>query len=161
MLVSCLKVFTAIVNNRLIIFEYLIYKIQGSVMMNNIIVFVVDRNPIHNGLIKYHLNISKYNFVYTFPNGQECLYRLQKGLIPEFIITDYDIGNYTGFDFLGKVKDRYPDVSVVYFSSFADPVLAMKLLEAGASDFIVKTSKLETGITELLKNLKFIHKEVR
>ena len=80
-------------------------------------------------------------------------------MVPDIIITDYDIGNYTGFDFLRKVKDSCPEASVIYFSSSADPVLAMKLLESGASDFIVKTSKLETGISELLKNLRYILKE--
>ncbi len=122
-------------------------------------IFIVDRNPIHNSLIKYHLNINKFAQVYTFPNGQECLYRLEKNTIPEFIITDYDIGNYTGFDFLRKIRDHYPEVKVVYLSSIADPVLAMKLLEAGAADFIVKTSKLETGISELIKNLRYMLKE--
>jgi len=87
------------------------------------------------------------------------LYRLEKNTIPEVIVTDYDIGNYTGFDFLGKLRDLFPEVRVIYFSSLADPVLAMKLLEAGASDFIVKTSKLEVGISELLKNLRFMLKE--
>lgn len=122
-------------------------------------IFIVDRNPIHNSLIKYHLNINKFAQVYTFPNGQECLYRLEKNTIPGFIITDYDIGNYTGFDFLRKVRDNFPEVKVVYLSSMADSVLAMKLLEAGASDFIVKTSKLETGISELIKNLRYMLKE--
>ena len=123
-------------------------------------IFIVDRNPIHNSLIKYHLNINKLSQIQTFPNGQECLYRLQKNTVPDIIITDYDIGNYTGFDFLRKITDMFPEVRVVYFSSLADPVLAMKLLESGASDFIVKTSKLENGISELLKNLKYILKEV-
>jgi two-component system response regulator HydG len=122
-------------------------------------IFIVDRNPIHNSLIKYHLNINKLSQIQTFPNGQECLYRLQKNTVPDIIITDYDIGNYTGFDFLRKITDMFPEVRVVYFSSLADPVLAMKLLESGASDFIVKTSKLENGISELLKNLKYILKE--
>jgi CheY-like chemotaxis protein len=124
-------------------------------------IFLVDRNPVHNSLIKYHLNISKFSRVQTFPNGEECLYRLQKNLLPDFIITDYDIGNYTGLDFLRRIKDQFPGISVIYFSSIADPVLAMKLYEAGASDYIVKTSKLEVGISELLKNLKYIYKEVR
>ncbi|MEI8006978.1 MAG: response regulator [Bacteroidota bacterium] len=123
-------------------------------------IFIVDRNPIHNSLIKYHLDINKIGQVSTFPNGQECLYRLEKNTVPDVIITDYDIGNYTGFDFLRKIIDTYPEVRVVYFSSLADPVLAMKLLDAGASDFLVKTSKLENGISELLKNLKYILKEV-
>ena len=110
-------------------------------------IFIVDRNPIHNSLIKYHLNINKLSQIQTFPNGQECLYRLQKNTVPDIIITDYDIGNYTGFDFLRKITDMFPEVRVVYFSSLADPVLAMK------------TSKLENGISELLKNLKYILKE--
>lgn len=122
-------------------------------------IFIVDRNPIHNSLIKYHLNINKFQQVQNFPNGQECLYRLEKHNIPDIIVTDYDIGNYTGFDFLRRVKETFPEINVIYFSSLADPVLAMKLLEAGASDFIVKTSKLEAGISELLKNLRFILKE--
>ena len=98
-------------------------------------IFIVDRNPIHNSLIKYHLNINKLNNVQTFPNGLECLYRLEKNTIPDFIITDYDIGNYTGLDFLKKVRDQFPEVRVVYFSSLADPVLAIKLLDEGAFDF--------------------------
>jgi two-component system response regulator EvgA len=122
-------------------------------------IFIVDRNPIHNSLIKYHLNINKLSQVQNFPNGQECLFRLQKNTVPDIIITDYDIGNYTGFDFLRKVNDSFPEVRVIYFSSIADPVLAMKLLESGAADFIVKTSKLENGISELLKNLKYLLKE--
>ena len=122
-------------------------------------IFIVDKNLIHNSLIKYHLNINKLNNVQTFPNGLECLYRLGKNTIPDFIITDYDIGNYTGLDFLKKVRDQFPEVRVIYFSSMADPVLAIKLLDEGAFDFIVKTSKLETGMTELLKNLRYILKE--
>ena len=56
-------------------------------------IFIVDRNPIHNSLIKYHLNINKLSQVQNFPNGQECLFRLQRGTVPDIIITDYDIGN--------------------------------------------------------------------
>lgn len=122
-------------------------------------IFIIDRNPIHNSLIKYHLNINKLDLVQTFPNGKECLYRLEKNTIPDFIITDYDIGNYTGLDFLRRVKDQFPGIRVIYFSSMADSILALKLLDEGAFDFIVKTSKLEMGITELLKNLRFILKE--
>jgi two-component system, NtrC family, response regulator AtoC len=128
--------------------------------MQTSLIFIVDRNPIHNSLIKYHLNINKIGQVNTFPNGQECLYRLEKNTLPDVIITDYDIGNYTGIDFLKKITERYPDIRVIYFSSSADPVLAMKLLEAGASDFLVKSSKLEAGITELIKNLRYILREV-
>ncbi|MEI7982513.1 MAG: response regulator [Bacteroidota bacterium] len=123
------------------------------------ILFVVDKSSIHRSLIKYHLNINRFTNVHVFQSGEECLYRLQKNLIPDFIITDFDLGDYSGFDFLKKIKKIAPTVNVIFFTTSDDPILAVRLLEAGASDYLVKTSKLDFGIAELIKNIKFIVKE--
>jgi len=123
------------------------------------LVFVVDTNPIHNSLIKYHLNVNKFFNVYTFPSGDECLYKLNKQAIPDFIITDYDTGDISGFDFMRKIFAISSKIQLIFFSSYDDPILAIRLLEAGAKDYIVKTNRLEIGITELIKNVKFLVKE--
>ncbi len=120
------------------------------------VIFVIDKNPIHNSLIKYHLNINRIYNVHTFHSGAECLYRFQRGTLPDFIVMDYDISDYTGFDFLKVVEQLPVQPRVIFFSSYDDPILAVRLLDAGASDFIVKTSRLDYGITELIKNLKFM-----
>jgi CheY-like chemotaxis protein len=134
-------------------------KCSRQAIMRTTKIFIVDKNPIHHSLIRYHLNVNRFPSIQTFPNGEECLHRIEKHSPPDFIITDYDVGNYTGFDFLRKIRETNPDIQVIYFSSHTDPVLALKLLEAGASDFIVKPSKLETGISELIKNLKYVLRE--
>jgi DNA-binding response OmpR family regulator len=123
------------------------------------IVFVVDKNPIHRSLIKYHLNVNKFSNVHTFQTGDECLYRLQKNLIPDFLITDYIPGDHIGFEFLRSVKKFSSSIQIIFFSSFDDPILAVRLLDAGASDYVVKTSKLDFGLTELIKNVKYLSKE--
>jgi DNA-binding response OmpR family regulator len=110
--------------------------------MKSPIVFVVDKNPIHRSLVKYHLNVNKFS-----------------NLIPDFLITDYNPVDQIGFDFLRNVRRISASIQIIFFSSFDDPILAVRLLEAGASDYIVKTSKLDFGLTELIKNVKYLSKE--
>jgi two-component system, NtrC family, response regulator AtoC len=120
------------------------------------VIFVIDKNPIHNSLIKYHLNVNRFFNVQTFTSGNECIYRLQKNVRPQFIIMDYDTGDHNGFDFMRKVKAISPETSFIFFSSYNDPILAVRLLDAGAADYITKTGKLELGLNELVKNLGFL-----
>jgi len=127
--------------------------------MHSSIVFVIDKNPIHNSLIKYHLNINRFSQVHTFQSWSECHYRLEKNLIPDYLITDYDSGDISGFDLLRKIQAMAPSTRVVFFSSYDDPILAIRLLDAGASDYIIKTSRLEIGLTELVKNVSYLNKE--
>lgn len=127
--------------------------------LNSPLVFIVDKNPIHNSLIKYHLNLNKFFNIYTFPSADECFYKLNKQVIPDFIITDYNTGDISGFDFVRKVLAISLKVQIIFFSNYDDPILAVRLLEAGATDYIVKTNRVEIGITELIKNVKFLVKD--
>ncbi|MEI7499107.1 MAG: response regulator [Bacteroidota bacterium] len=127
--------------------------------MKSMIVFVVDKNPIHRSLVKYHLNVNKFFNVHTFQTSDECMYRLQKNMVPDFLITDYNPSEHIGFEFLRNVKEISSSTQIIFFSSFDDPILAVRLLDAGASDYIAKTSKLDVGITDLIKNVKYLSKE--
>ncbi|MCK9204143.1 MAG: response regulator [Bacteroidales bacterium] len=127
--------------------------------MKDDVIFVVDRNTIHRSLIKYHLNVNKFSNVHIFQSGSECLYRIQKNLVPDFIIIDDDLSENTGFGFLQKIKKAAPSIQVIFFTAQDDPILAVRLLEAGATDYVVKTSKIDFGISELIKNIKYLVKE--
>ena len=127
--------------------------------MKTSVIFVVDKNPIHRSLIKYNLNINKFTTVYTFSSADECLYRMQKNLHPDFLITSFFTGNYSGFDFLRIILDIHPTIRVIFFDTFEDPHLAGKLIDAGASDFVVKTRDPDAGIAELLKNVRYLARE--
>jgi two-component system, NtrC family, response regulator AtoC len=123
------------------------------------VIFVIDRNPIHSSLIKYHLNVNRFLNVQVFQTGEECIYRISKNVLPDFLISDYHIGDMNGFELIEKVREKSSLVRIFFFSAQDDPIFAVRLLEAGASDYILKTSKLDIGIAELIKNVKYLCRE--
>lgn len=129
--------------------------------MKSPVIFIVDPNPIHRNLIKYHLNVNRYSDVQIFHSADECLYRLRKTPSVDFIVTDFAPHHHLDNGFLNTVRTQSNTVKVIFFAISDDPILAMRLLDAGAADYIVKTSKLEIGINELIKNIKFLTREVK
>ena len=127
--------------------------------MKSVMVFVVDKNPIHSSLLKYHLTIQQFSNVQLYHSAEECLYRLRKNVVPQYLITEYDLADHNGFDFLRMVKKISPTTQVLFFSSFDDPILAMRLIDSGATDYIMKTIKLDQGIQDLIKNIVFLQRE--
>ena len=123
------------------------------------VIVVVDSNPVHRSLISYNLAIHKFSQVHTFLSGDECLYRLKRNLVPDFIVTDLNPGDPTGFSFLRQVKEIVPSVKVIYFAAFSDADVAIKLHEAGATDYIPKSTKPDIGIPELIQNIRYLAKE--
>jgi len=127
--------------------------------MKSVLIFIVDKNPIHSSLLKYHLTIKRFANVQLYHSAEECLYRLRKGVIPHYLITEFDLADHSGLDFLRMAKQLSPSTQVIFFSAFDDPILAMQLIESGASDYIMKTNKLDYGIKDLVKNLEFLQRE--
>lgn len=127
--------------------------------MKSGLIFIVDKNPIHSSLLKYHLTIQRFSNVQLYHSAEECLYRLRKHVIPDFLITEYDLADHNGFDFLRMVKKINPSIQVLFFSAVDDPVLAVQLIDSGATDYIMKTGKLDYGISTLVKNIDFLQRE--
>ena len=122
-------------------------------------VFVVDKNPVHRSLISYNLIFNNFFNVYTFQSGSECLYRLKKHFIPDFLITDYNPDDYNGIDFLCSVKEISPSIRIIFFAACDDPATVLSLLDSGAADYILKTGSPTAGISELIKNIKYLQRE--
>jgi len=127
--------------------------------MKTPVVVVVDRNTIHRNLINYNLVLNNFLNVYTFLSGEECLYRLKKNLVPDFIISDLNPGDHSGFEFLEQVRKITPGTRVIFFAAFNDPETAIQLHNAGATDYIPKSNKPDIGISELIKNLRYLSRE--
>jgi CheY-like chemotaxis protein len=120
------------------------------------LIFVVDKNPIHRNLLKFRLETGRFADVQAFPSGEECLYRLHKHVHPDFLITSFFTGNYSGFEFLRQVQEISPSIRVIFFDIFEDQKVAEMLIDAGACDYFNKTRDPETGIAGLLKNLRYL-----
>ncbi len=54
------------------------------------------------------------------------------------VITDARLGGMTGYEFLGKLRSRWPDLPSLMITAYATPKLAVEAIKAGAMDYLSK-----------------------
>ncbi|MEO8427258.1 MAG: sigma-54 dependent transcriptional regulator [Verrucomicrobiota bacterium] len=54
------------------------------------------------------------------------------------VITDARLSGMNGYDFLAKVKGRWPDLPILMITAYATPKLAVGAIKAGALDYLAK-----------------------
>src|SRR5947208_86507 len=54
------------------------------------------------------------------------------------IITDARLNGMSGYEFLGQLKQRWPNLPVLLITAFATPKLAVEAIKAGAIDYLAK-----------------------
>src|SRR5215510_12489115 len=54
------------------------------------------------------------------------------------VITDARLGGMSGYEFLGHVKTRHPNLPVLMITAYATPKLAVEAIKAGAIDYLAK-----------------------
>src|SRR5271170_3295238 len=54
------------------------------------------------------------------------------------VITDARLGGMTGYEFLGKIRGRWPDLPAIMLTAYATPKLAVEAIKAGAIDYLAK-----------------------
>src|SRR6266498_1242281 len=101
------------------------------------ILFVDDEVPIRETLSLY---FKKKGFeVTTAENGAEII-RLAEMTPFDLVILDINLGGENGLELLGLFKEKYPQVPVVMFTSFAsDPALLKEAMARGADAYMSKT----------------------
>jgi PleD family two-component response regulator len=127
--------------------------------MKNILVFILDRNPVQGNFLKYRLSSAGINNVKLFQTPEECIYSLCKIKIPEFIIADTTFKSTTDLEFLKLIKSIDPSVKIVFHSDNEDSLHISELLEMGATDYIVRVENNPMWIQELTSNLHYLIKE--
>ncbi|MFS4416481.1 response regulator [Maribacter sp. 2307ULW6-5] len=101
-------------------------------------ILVVDDKETLSALVAQFLGRS-YT-VHTQANGLRALGWLQQGNLPDLIITDLEMPEMDGFEFIKQLKASgiFADIPVIVLScreSSADRIACLKL---GASDYMIK-----------------------
>ena len=75
--------------------------------------------------------------VRTVESAEEALSFLAGG---EFlmVITDARLGGMTGYELLGRIRHRWPDLPTLMLTAYATPKLAVEAIQAGAVDYLAK-----------------------
>ena len=73
------------------------------------------------------------------------------GALPSVLICDLNFyGENTGFDFIAKIHEKYPDVKIVVYSMFFAAGIVQNAVKNGASGYVSKNA----SSAELLKSLE-------
>ncbi|HEY5043412.1 MAG TPA: sigma-54 dependent transcriptional regulator [Verrucomicrobiae bacterium] len=54
------------------------------------------------------------------------------------VITDARLGGMTGYEFLGKIRNQWPELPSLMITAYATPKLAVEAIKAGAMDYLSK-----------------------
>src|SRR6266498_3889774 len=99
-------------------------------------VLIIDDEKVNLDLISILLNNRGFGTLVA-SNAQEGL-ALIEAEKPELAIVDYMMPGMDGFAALKEIKRRFPDTYVIMFTGKGSEEIAVELMKAGASDYILK-----------------------
>lgn len=104
-------------------------------------IFIIDDDPILAEMLKDHLTKMTSYEITVYDSGEECLKHL--GEKPGIIFLDYYLNSVNkdamdGLEILQEIKKVDPEVDVVILSGQDKIEVAVKTMQYGAFDYIVK-----------------------
>lgn len=124
-------------------------------------ILIIDDSPVMSRFLAIFLE-KKYQ-VTTFSDSLEALNALQNGLSPMAIITDLDMPNLHGLDFIKHVRTSGNSAPILVVSGNKESNTRIQCLELGADDYLTKPfhpAELDMRITKLLNRVVPITAEV-
>jgi DNA-binding NarL/FixJ family response regulator len=91
-------------------------------------------------------------------NAASCLAFLQQQ-IPDIILMDINLPDISGIDLCKEVKEKYPGVFVIGLSTFNQQSFIQKMMENGASGYLLKNATREElieAIHTVVKGKQFL-----
>jgi len=116
-------------------------------------ILVVDDELDMLNLLKRSLEPDLKCRVDTAPSAEEALKRLEVNNY-DLILVDMKMPGMDGMEFLGIVKSKYPDITVVMMTAFGDIDSTVKAMKRGAYDFIAKPFEHDALLLRLEKALE-------
>lgn len=99
-------------------------------------IFIVEDDKLYGELLHYHLQMNPDYEVHLFYSGKECLAHLHEK--PDVITIDYTLPDMSGEELMKKAKLQLPDTRIVIISGQEEVKIAIRLMQEGAYDYIVK-----------------------
>lgn len=111
--------------------------------MSKIKVFITDDHyMVVEGIRSLLQHEQKITWLGHASNADSCLAFLKKEL-PDIILMDINMPGMSGIELCKEVKDLYPSVFVIGLSTFNQQSFIQKMMENGASGYVLKNATQE------------------
>lgn len=99
-------------------------------------ILIVDDEKNIRTSVQMMLQAEDYS-VQTVDSAESGLKRLEQD---EYfmVITDARLGGMTGYDFLRRIRDQWPNTPALMITAYATPKLAVEAIQSGAIDYLSK-----------------------
>src|SRR6476661_6852480 len=117
-------------------------------------VFIVDDHyMVIEGIRSLLQHESNIEWMGHAMNAATCVNFL-KQQIPDVILMDINIPDKSGIDLCKEVREKYPSVFIIGLSTFNQQSLIQKMLDNGASGYVLKNATQE----ELMEGIETVMK---
>lgn len=124
--------------------------ILACALMKRLII-VEDQTAVREMLVEILRLDPNYQLVGECGDGQSAV-ALCLEAKPDLLVLDAKLPGLNGVDILRRITKKLPEMRVLIFSGYENPMLVREMLEAGAHGFVEKTA----GLIELKKGLEAI-----
>ncbi len=118
--------------------------------MQKIKIIIVDDHKMFRDGIRALLEKEKNIEVVADAKDANELISILKSLTPDVILMDIDMGETNGIDATVEVKKSYPDINILALSMHGEHNYILKMLEAGATGYILKNAGKEEMLTAII-----------
>ena len=126
-------------------------------------VFIVDDHyMVIEGIRSLLQNEKNIELAGHASNADSCLAFLRQRL-PDVILMDINLPDKSGIELCKEVKDRYPSVFISGLSTFNQQSFIQKMMENGASGYVLKNAtqeELMEAIATVIKGKTYLSDEV-
>jgi NarL family two-component system response regulator LiaR len=111
-----------------------------STEKNRLTILVVDDHPLMRDAIKSHLEKqTDFKVVGEAADGEEAV-KIAQELAPDVVIMDICLPGIDGVEATRRIKHSNPQICVLALSMFSNIDQVLKILDAGASGYLTKSS---------------------
>ncbi len=126
------------------------------------LLIVDDHRILVAGLKKLFENSATVQVTGIAFSGKECRSAIIKEL-PDVILLDINLPDVSGIDLCKEIKSRHPQIKIVALSSFNEYAIVRRILENGASGYVVKNAmpeEIKMSVEMAANNASFLCEEI-
>jgi DNA-binding NarL/FixJ family response regulator len=117
------------------------------------LVLVEDHPMVIAGIQAILQNEDQINFKCGYTSGAD-LWELLKGYTPDVILMDINLPDASGLDLCAEVKKKRPGVYIIALSTNDHPNIIRKMMDSGASGYLLKDAPKDEIIEAILNVVK-------
>jgi len=110
-----------------------------------------DHEVMREGLCALLRKYPEIEVVGQAADGRSTI-KMVRELLPDIVIMDIGMPNLNGVEATRRIVHEFPDIKVMALSTHSDRLMVAKMLEAGASGYMLK----ESAFSELINGIKAI-----